>query len=376
MMSAVCSKESCNMCGACMAICPKKCIEGKRDGQLWYADSDENTCVNCGLCKKVCSNITTPDWKKSECVYAAWDNNAEERKESASGGIAAAMYRYAIKKGMYIVGVELDDNYEAHFKMSNDAKSILKFRNSKYTYSYMGDVYTRIEEVLRKNKGIVFVGLPCQVAGLQNYLDAKKLSQDKLITIDLICHGTPLPEYLSEHIQAIGKKYGKEPRECSFREVKCGTENFVFSLKDSSGKLFYKKIVESDDLYQIGYHRGWIYRENCYHCQFAQKQRCGDFTIGDYSGLGKVESFNKPKDKVSSFFINTEKGKAFLQEMQKDNVFYLEERNMLEPYTYDPQLSHPSKEKDSIERRAFINYGGGTRILLREHSLLYRLKIA
>jgi coenzyme F420-reducing hydrogenase beta subunit len=90
------------MCGACMAICPKKCIEGKRDGQLWYADLDENTCVNCGLCKKVCSNITTPDWKKSECVYAAWDNNAEERKESASGGIAAAMYRYAIKKGMYI----------------------------------------------------------------------------------------------------------------------------------------------------------------------------------------------------------------------------------------------------------------------------------
>ncbi len=32
---------------------------------------------------------------------------------------------------------------------------------------------------------------------------------------------------------------------------------------------------------------GDIYRENCYQCPYAKRERTGDFTIGDYWGIEK-----------------------------------------------------------------------------------------
>lgn len=39
----------------------------------------------------------------------------------------------------------------------------------------MGSIYCTIEEKLIQGEKILFIGLPCQVAGLKNYLKYKKL---------------------------------------------------------------------------------------------------------------------------------------------------------------------------------------------------------
>ena len=48
-------KESCCGCTACAAICPKNCIEMKKDREGFrYPCVDEDKCVECGACEKVC----------------------------------------------------------------------------------------------------------------------------------------------------------------------------------------------------------------------------------------------------------------------------------------------------------------------------------
>ena len=41
---------------------------------------------------------------KSENAYAAWSMNEKERETSASGGVAAEMYKWAIDKEYKIIG--------------------------------------------------------------------------------------------------------------------------------------------------------------------------------------------------------------------------------------------------------------------------------
>jgi hypothetical protein len=60
------------------------------------------------------------------------------------------------------------------------------------------------------------------------------------------------------------------------------------------------------------------YRENCYHCIFAQKQRISDLTLSDYKGLGRMAPCDFNNLKVSSVLVNTEKGDEFLNELIKN----------------------------------------------------------
>lgn len=55
--------------------------------------------------------------------------------------------------------------------------------------------------------------------------------------------------------------------------------------------------------------RGYIFRENCYSCKYAEVDRCGDITLGDFWGLDKDIQEVKERDKgINLVMINTENG--------------------------------------------------------------------
>lgn len=371
-MDTVCESRKCTMCNACAPVCPKNCIEPTKFDGVWSMEIDKTKCISCRLCEKVCPNHIKPQMKLSDKVYAAWANDTELKRCSASGGIAAAIYAYAISSGMCIAGVELDDKFEAHFRVSRNSEDIGRFQNSKYTFSFTDNTYREIESLLKDGQSVLFIGLPCQAAGIKNYLSIRKINANNLYTVDLICHGTPMPEYLQEHIHAIEKKKNFKADRVYFRDPKYGTGNFLFTIYgkqiiSSESRKFsvskqaspaYKKLVISDDLYQIGYHNGWIYRDCCYQCHYAQKERAGDLTIGDFHGLGKITPYKGRTDKVSCILVNTPKGSKLLDSIQ--GLVHMEERPLTEPYTYEPQLSHPSiGGKKREEFISLINEGYG-----------------
>lgn len=354
-MKQICDIDSCTACGACFNICPKKCIKSllRPDGSLYFA-IDDKECVNCHKCEKVCPNKNINDKVFPQKVFAAWSMNEQTHKRSASGGIAAELYQYALSNGFYVVGVFMDENFEAHYKVTNSSDDILLFQNSKYTFSFMDSVYKEIVCLLQKGEKILFIGLPCHVAALKRYV-SQFSQRGELYTVDLICHGTPPHTYLQEHIKQIAKKKKKEAKNIYFRDPLYKTEKFAFTVyDDKKNKPFYFKYSQDDDLYQIGYHKGIIYRENCYHCQFAKPERVSDLTLGDFHGLGKVTKYDYERKEVSCLLVNSVQGAELLDLLVKSNRVITHERPLEEPLTYEKQLKSPTIAPS--ERKQFLDY--------------------
>lgn len=350
-MKPVCKEEKCTACGACQAVCPKKCIfEQMKDDDSWYMGIDEEQCIKCNLCKCVCPNEKFPELYTPQKSFAAWAFSDEIHRNAASGGVVSSIYEYAVFQNMYFAGVKLNNKFEAKYEISNDISAIAEYRNSKYTFSHMGNIYQEVEKVLAYGSDVIFVGLPCQVAAMRNYIDMKEHT-GTMYTIDLVCHGTPPPIYLQQHIEYIAGKIGKMPQKCFFRDAKFNTSNYAYTLyMHNSEKPIYKKYVNEDDTYQIGYHKALIYQEVCYRCKYAQRNRAGDLTLGDYSGLGSMAPYKHKRKKVSCLIINTEKGKHLIDKLQDENILCLHERPLVEPMEGIAQFNHPLSKGAEYEK--------------------------
>lgn len=160
------------------------------------------------------------------------------------------------------------------------------------------------------------------------------------MTVDIICHGMPPTPYLQQHIESIEAKKKQHTSKLFFRDPKYYTYTYTFTLYNLADKEFYNRRVLTTDNYQLGYHRALIYRENCYHCHYAQKERIADLTIGDFSGLGKYADFSKSKHNVSCVFQNTDRGADLLEKLE--GQIYKEERPEAEAFEVERQLKAPS----------------------------------
>lgn len=353
-MRSLCDKDKCTACGACENLCTQNAIYRQEniDGS-WHMEINEKMCVNCGRCSNVCPNNRRTELNRPLQAYAAWSLNEKMHSTAASGGIASELYSYAVEQKMHFAGVLMNEYNEAHFLIGSQEADIHKFKNSKYTFSYMDDIYKKICTLLKSGEAVLFIGLPCQVAGVKNYMQMQKVS-GKLYTVDLVCHGTPPPKYLKDHIAWIEKKTGKKAKSLYFRDPCYKTDKFAFTIYDVSHesifeqtnllskKPTYIKYVGDNDLYQIGYHNALIYRECCYNCVYARAERSGDITLGDYHGLGKMSGYDHERNQVSCVLINTEQGKSLWTVLTQNVHIASHERPVDEPLTYEKQLKTPS----------------------------------
>lgn len=275
---------------------------------------------------------------KSEIAYAAWSMDENERKTSASGGVAAEMYKWAIDNGYKIIGAVQQDDFCVCHEMSDSKKAINLFKNSKYVFSNAYNVYSKIKVELENQNKVLFIGLPCQVAAMRKLFKDNK----NLVLVDLVCHGTTPAIYLQQHIEMLRQQTGKVARRMSFRDPQLSTDTFTFTLYDKYDKMFYAKRTKEGDTYQFGYHRAVSYRENCYHCRFAKPERNADITIADYHGLGLVKPATYDAKKVSLILVNNEKGRDFVDSLIAEKRIFAEERPLEEPFKGEAQLRHPS----------------------------------
>ena len=339
MNNFLCDDNNCTGCSACSVICPNNAISLKKnliDGSSPEIDMEK--CVNCHLCTKVCPVLNEPDLRYTQHVFAAWSNNDNERKTSASGGIATQLYNYAINNKWSSYGVVMNADGYAKFVSVETEKELYSVRNSKYVFSSNELPYEEIANSLKTGKKVLFIGLPCQVAAIRKYLKIKSIKTDSFLCCDLICHGTSPTEYLNQHIKKVVKR---KITEICFRDSSRGTKNFYFSLYDNKQCLYSKSVLEND-VYQLGYHKALIYRDGCYSCHFAKAERVGDLTLGDFSGLGKKEVFLHSKDNVSCVLVNTDKGAGVVTRPVEEQLITIVERKREEAFTYEKQLIKPS----------------------------------
>ena len=338
-MVKLANSNACTGCGACAFKCPKGCITMQENKiGIILPHIDESSCVGCHACEKVCPVLNEVLPSQSQKAYAAWSLDDEERRTSASGGIAAEMYKLAADNSYKIIGAAQQEDFSVKHEIAASIKAIEKFKNSKYVFSSAYDVFPLVKNAIRNQQKVLFIGLPCQVAAMRKLYG----NAEHLLLVEVVCHGTTPVSYLRQHIDKLNKEAGDIAKRMSFRDPYTYTYTFTFTLYNADNKLFYAKRTKDGDTYQFGYHRAVSYRENCYHCRFAKPERNADITIADYHGLGLVKPAAYDAKKVSLILVNNEKGRDFVDRLIAEKRIFAEERPLEEPFKGEAQLRHPS----------------------------------
>lgn len=330
MINEICKSEKCTGCFACMNICPRDAIVCKTDHNgKTVPDILEDKCIECGMCMKVCPE-NHPITKKypTEC-YAAWSKDEKERKYCSSGGLATEFSRYIIEQGGIVYGAAFDENLTLVHMAAERTEDLEKFKGSKYVQSYTGTVYRDIKEQLKRERQVLFIGTPCQIAGLRGFLGKE---YDNLLLVDLICHGTPPMEYLREYAEKAGK--GRKITDISFR----GKKNYRLTLYSGDKPVY--SVRNKKDYYFTAFYNGLIARDNCFKCEYSMPQRSSDITIGDFWGLKRSDLRIPYSGRISVALINSERGSAFWNRVKERFVY--EERPVEEAVNGNGQLRKPS----------------------------------
>lgn len=349
------NKKSCCGCGACANICPKAAITMKPDEWGYsYPVVDLNRCVLCGACKKVCSYQNGILLHEPIRAYAAVNKTKNQLKTSASGGVFAAVATYFLESGGVVFGAALDfegGHPIAHLIGIDDVSQLWRLQGSKYVQSAVEQTYKQAKQNLDAGKNVLFSGTPCQIAGLYGYL---KKEYDNLWTIDVICHGVPNIKFFDDYLSIEGKKRGGVPIGYSFRDKKRGWGmNARLDLRYLLGKEKSIYIPARLTSYNTLFLDGDIYRENCYVCPYARKERVSDMTIGDFWGIErehpellKQGDFDEKKG-ISCVLANTKKGMVLCEKLS-DRIC-LHESLFVKIAKKNGQLNHPSVHSERRE---------------------------
>ena len=207
--------------------------------------------------------------------------------------------------------------------------------------------FREVKEELKKGRYVLYSGTPCQIAGLKNSIEDKYL--EKLITIDLICHGVPSQYFFDQYIKYISNK--KDIKDFKFRhKIKNDNNCLILHYKKGNRKVNIKNPMI--DPYYYAFLNGYIYRECCYNCKYANDKRVGDITIGDFWGVEKYYKEFKDIPGVSVVIINTEKGKKLIEKIS--NNFILKECNIDYVKKHNNNLVKPTERLD-IRDKIFID---------------------
>lgn len=305
--------KQCYGCRGCEHICPKSAITMVPDSEgFLYPVLDEALCVHCGRCAAVCPyGKSTPD-NQPRKTYAAQHINASILQASSSGGAFSAAADAMLAQGGVVAGCIFDESITAVHVVSGQRDIIEKMRGSKYVQSDTKDVYPQIERLLKEGTPVLFTGTPCQVDGLKQYLNKE---YDNLFTADLICHGVPSPELLSQFVAAETKKRGKITA-LRFRDkARNGWTSSGSIVSVRNGKPKTRTFSKYNSSYYYYYLRNSISRMCCYSCKYSSTMRVADITIGDYWNIGDVVPQLDFHEGFSVILVNTEQGQKLFEMM-------------------------------------------------------------
>lgn len=329
-------KPSCTGCGACFQVCAHGALSMQADDEgFLFPLMDESKCLKCGLCDKTCPVVNDGHQENSYLnsdSFLATCKNPESSSASATAGLCSWIANHYISSGGVVCGVILDENeWKATHVCASDAETIERMRNSKYMQSDTGTTFSEVRQLLRQGKNILYIGTPCQIAGLKAFL---RKPYETLLTIDLVCHGVFSPKLMPLEVTYWEEMFKGKVCNYRFRSKRIhpwtsgGMVNFDV-LKEGHEPMHIERHASASPTYRCFAYSGdgvnYNLRTSCYTCHFRGKGRYGDLTIGDAWGHAhRTEIFTSPnrKNGISAILCNTPKGQAFIKNISGDYTLY------------------------------------------------------
>ncbi len=209
--------------------------------------------------------------------YAAWSKDDAQRARSTSGGIFRMLAERTISRGGVVFGAAFDRDF-SHVRhiAAETMEGLDPLMKSKYVWSDPVQAYKDAVTALKGGREVLFAGTPCQIAAL------KKLSvgvDDKLLTIDLVCHGTPRADMFESYMKELLDRFGGKCVSYDFRDKRLGWNFPRVNAHFTQGGGYF--MILRNDPWYLGFGLNATLREGCFKCPYVSLERVADFTIAD-----------------------------------------------------------------------------------------------
>lgn len=303
--------DLCCGCGACAGVCPRGAISMQYSAEgFLYPCIDNSKCIQCGLCLKSCDfKQFLPTGRKPQC-YAVRHKDPKELATSRSGGVFMALCSYVIARQGVVFGCELDEQLHAVHRYQESYEGCKGFKGSKYVQSDLKNTFAECAAFLRDGRMVLYSGTGCQVHGLLRYLSAVKAPLEKLVTVDIVCHGTPSPGVWETYVRLLEKRESGRIASVDFRNK----GQFGWAENIETYRFFDGRTIHARN-WTDGFYRHIMLRDSCHCCKYTTTERNTDYTIGDYWGVDKNAPELDDDRGCSLVLIHSEKGSSIFEEI-------------------------------------------------------------
>lgn len=342
----------CTGCRMCKQICPVKAINMIENEEGFYEPTiDKERCIKCGLCYKKCPQLNHAminQKLEKQMIFATKNKDIKEQRTSSSGGIFSALAKIILNSNGVIYGASFNENLELEHIRINDIKDLYKLKGSKYIQSNVQDTFKLVKNDLNNNKQVLYVGTPCQIGGLRNFLSKE---YDNLILVDLVCHGVPSQKLFNQYIKCLEKINRSKVINYEFRNKEKAIWELGYIPKVQFKNNTNKYLYGDTDIYIQSFLKGNTLMEACYNCQYTNLERIADITIGDLWGTNKIYPELYDEKGISLLLVNTKKGKKIFDKI-KDEL-YIKDIKLDKIIKYMQPLREPSKRPQNRDYSIF-----------------------
>ena len=302
--------DRCTGCGLCAVKCPKHCIlmQPDAEGFMRPAVKDEQ-CLSCGVCQAVCPVNHQPDGVAVNKAYAAYSIDEQIRQNSSSGGIFSELAEIVLAAGGAVAGASMQPDGVVRHILAETTEQLALLRGSKYVQSEAWHVFAPIQSMLDAGRTVLFTGTPCQTAAMSVGLNGPA---ERLILVDLICHGAPSPAVWKRYVDFRSEQAGAKCTDVSFRDKQESWQRYRLKMQFANGTSYAAPAAE--DPYLRAFLKNASLRPSCSDCMFKGSHRVSDLTLADYWGVERLHPIQNAKQGVSLVLVHSEKGQQLLKQ--------------------------------------------------------------
>lgn len=199
-------KEYCVGCGLCEALNKAEC-KTDENGFLHPISGDESWLERvCPSGGKQCDAMSKFNiWGRYKSVYYGWSSDNATRKLASSGGVLSETAAWLLEQGLVDAVIHTcadpNDPTKTISCFSTTRQEVVERSGSRYAISHPLEVIASLE----REKKYVFVGKPCDVTALKNYMELQPDLQNCIVyTLSFFCAGLPSEAAQSKLLAHLG----------------------------------------------------------------------------------------------------------------------------------------------------------------------------